>query len=65
MSAFSQCPSISRNAAAGSHTSAAPNSGSTATSAMTAAHKSGAGRPSHQNMSPPSVPCTSATTSVP
>lgn len=43
----------------------AVSSGTTASSAITSPHSSGAGRPSHQNISPPSRPCTEATASVP
>jgi hypothetical protein len=44
--------------AAGSQITNAPSTGTIASNA-------GAGRPSHQNINPPSAPCTAATTSVP
>ena len=63
--AFSQLPSSARKIAAGIQTMNAPKTGTTASRAMTRPQSSGVGRPSHQNINPPRVPCTPATTTVP
>src|SRR6185369_15225951 len=58
-------PVDSRYTATGPHTSAAPTAGSSDNSAITAPHRSAPLMPSTQNARPPSVPCTSATTTFP
>ena len=51
--------------AAGIHTTKAPSTGMMASNAITSAHNIGEGRPSHQNIRPPSAPWTTATMRVP
>jgi hypothetical protein len=64
-SALPQLPSMARKSAAGIHTTKAPSTGTTASKAMTTPQSRAPGRPSHQNMSPPSTPCTVDTARVP
>ena len=63
--ALPQLHSKARKRAAGIHTTNAPKTGTTARRPITTPQSNGTGRPSHQNISPPSRPCTAETANVP